>query len=186
LGSVSPLGKAIKAMCMALAVLSWGIFFIAIPSIKLAGLEQLFVMQFAWINLAFLPNPYPPTYSAASPLKYCSGYAVANGDLSFEMNRNYQPEHFNIDTRHFTNNFNLVLILYLFPLLMVVIFKILSKTENYKEKAVGRMEFWIEMTMYGVMANLMGFTIYSGIFFTGGESNHPASIFVIFQYLNLS
>ena len=120
-------------MCMALAVLSWGIFFIAIPSIKLAGLEQLFVMQFAWINLAFLPNPYPPTYSAASPLKYCSGYAVANGDLSFEMNRNYQPEHFNIDTRHFTNNFNLVLILYLFPLLMVVIFKILSKTENYKE-----------------------------------------------------
>ncbi len=137
-------------------------------------------MQFAWINLVFLPSPYPPTYASASPLKYCSGYAVANGDLSFEMNRNYQPEHFTIDTRHFTNNFNLVLILYLLPLLLVVIFKILSKTENYKDKAVERMEFWIEMTMYGVMANLVGLTIYAGIFFTGGESNHPASIFFIF------
>lgn len=173
-------------MCVALAVLSWGTFFIAIPSIKLAGLEQLFVMQFAWINLAFLPSPYPPTYAAASPLKYSSGYAVANGDLSLEMNRNYQPEHFTIDTRHFTNNFNLVLILYLFPLLMAVIFKVLSKTENYKEKAVERMEFWIEMTMYGVMANLVGLTIYSCVFFTGGESGHPASIFVILLSLTIT
>jgi hypothetical protein len=189
LGSVSLFGKAIKAMCVALAVLSWGIFFIAIPSIKLAGLEQLFVMQFAWINLVFLPSPYPPTYAAASPLKYCSGYAIANGDLSFEMNRNYQPEHFNIDTRHFTNNFNLVMFLYLFPLVLVVIFKILSKTEkteSYKEKALERMEFWIEMTMYGVMANLVGLTIYSLIFFTGGESNHPASIFLILLSLAIT
>ncbi len=143
-------------------------------------------MQFAWINLVFLPSPYPPTYASASPLKYCSGYAVANGDLSFEMNRNYQPEHFTIDTRHFTNNFNLVLILYLLPLLLVVIFKILSKTENYKDKAVERMEFWIEMTMYGVMANLVGLTIYAGIFFTGGESNHPASISLIFLSLAIT
>ena len=63
LAAASPFSKPIHAMCIALVVMSWGIFFFAIPSIKLAGLEYLFVMQFAWINLAFLPNPYPRAYA---------------------------------------------------------------------------------------------------------------------------
>ena len=154
-------------MGLALLICMAGIF----SPHKLAGLEVMFVIQYAFISIIFIQQFIPlPIYCLRS-LQYSVGYHYPFSEPVASPNPP-QSYAFNINTEYFTSNFNFFGLTCVLPLIGILISKLVYSRIKEKEKkfeAEVVVELFHEMWMYACMFNLTYFTLCAVIFYQFGK-----------------
>ena len=114
-------------MGLALLICMAGIF----SPHKLAGLEVMFVIQYAFISVIFIQRFLPLPIYCLKSLQYSVGYHYPFSEPMASPNPP-QSYAFNINTDYFFSNFNFFGLTCVLPLIGILISKIVYK--NTKEK----------------------------------------------------
>lgn len=151
------LAIVVAAVIIPLVCLGWIGCLAALPTRKLAGLEIMCTMQYCWIAFLWFPNRVPIFMAYAVPLKYSSGYNYNENSGSDALESSPYWNLFDLNNAHLWENFNINMALYLLPLLLLVIFKVIcmiSQDPERKEKFKQLYEICWELLMYACVFNI--------------------------------
>lgn len=126
--------KMLLYLNWASVVLAWLAILLGFVFKRLAGLEAMLVLQFAFVNMLWVDSYLHPYYEQTWPLKFSTGFAMSFAEeekFGFLYTAPFTSQ-FGVSV-NLINNFNIMVIFQLIPLLMAAISKvvILKMQKNY-------------------------------------------------------
>lgn len=105
-----------------IGIMSFVSFLIGIFTKEVVGLEMAILCQLTYLSLFFFQGTLELPFFALKGLVYSTGYNLPLADLKFQTLDQNPPQSFTLDfnPRSFTENFNLMIELYILPLIAVI------------------------------------------------------------------
>lgn len=142
---------------------------------RLAGLEAVFVLQYAFISLLWFSSYLYLPYYCLSPLQFSPGYHYPLAEAS-ETENPPQAQTFGVVPESLLSNFNVNCLFYVVPLVSMAVAAVVYWCTSDAEKkvdAAGRLEFCVEMFFYGSMFNVSFLVCCACMFYSAGS---PAEV----------
>ena len=183
----------LHSVAQAVGIMSFLAFAIGIFTKEVVGLEMAMLCQFTYLSLFFYQGTLELPFFALKGLLYSTGYNLPLADTNYKLTDNNPPQSLilGFDTMTFSNNFNLMTILYILPLVLVVPFI------PFKAKCVRKIsmiEFghkWVdlllgEIMLFSVLFNLQYLVFGLTAFYKDGRNtaNYASSMIIWFGLLS--
>jgi hypothetical protein len=143
----------LNKVATAIGILSFLAFLIGIFTKEVAGLEMAMLCQFAYISLFFFEGSLQLPFFALKGLGYSTGYNLPLSDMNFKVLDQNPHQSFTLgfDPRTFWNNFNLMVILYVLPLIAVIPFIPLKAKCVRKKSMIELGNKWVDLLLGEIM-----------------------------------
>lgn len=166
--------------------MSFFAFIIGIFTKEVIGLEMVMLCQFVYISLFYFKGTLELPFFALKSLIYSTGYNTGFEGSYQQMEVNPpQSLVLSYDTTTFSNNFNIMAVLYVLPLLIVIPFIPLKAKCIRKLTMIELGNKWVdlllgEINLYGVLFNYQYFLFSLIVFYRDGRNsfNYPSSMII--------
>lgn len=108
----------------AVVVTSWIGFVLTLFTKHLAGIEAIFVVQFAWVSFLWMHTDFIRPFASFLPLKYLTGFNIDVVKMKSEKMDSDEPpliSKFEMNSEMFVNNFSFSIILFAISVLAILI-----------------------------------------------------------------
>ena len=143
----------LHSLATAISIMSFLAFVIGIFTKEVVGLEMVMLCQFTYISLFFFQGTLELPFFALKGLAYSTGYNLPLADLNYQVLDQNPPQSFALgfDPRTFSNNFNLMTVLYILPLVMVIPFIPLKAKCIRKISMIELGHKWVDLLLGEIM-----------------------------------
>ena len=143
----------LHSVAQAVGIMSFLAFVISIFTKEVVGLEMAMLCQFTYLSLFFYQGTLELPFFALKGLLYSTGYNLPLADTNYKLTDNNPPQSLilGFDTMTFSNNFNLMTIFYILPLVLVVPFIPLKAKCVRKISMIEFGHKWVDLLLGEIM-----------------------------------
>ena len=136
-----------------IGIMSFLAFLIGIFTKEVIGLEMAMLCQFTYLSLFFFQGTLPLSFFALKGLQYSTGYNLPLADMNYQVLDQNPPQSFTLgfDPRNFWNNFNLMTLFYILPIVAVIPFIPLKAKCVRKISMIELGNKWVDLLMGEIM-----------------------------------
>jgi hypothetical protein len=166
----------LNKLSLAIGLMSFFAFLIGIFTKEVVGLEMAMLCQFVYLSLFYFEGTIELPFFALKSLVYSTGYNIAF-EGTYEQLSVDPPQSLTLgyDATTFSNNFNVMTVLYILPLVIVIPFIPLKAKCIRKLSMIELGHKWVdlllgEIYLYGVLFNFQFFLFSLVVFYRDGRN----------------